>query len=282
MGKLFNPYKTKKQNNNIVFRQNPNKQNKPILNKRIYLFIAAMGLLFFLILVFSIGGKKNIDRTQLANGDETNSARLDKRPERSLPEGKLGGWAKSIVYIESGYIKNDSFFAKISGTGFVFSSKGKVMTNQHVVGNGLQILLTFYDGSTSYARVKRADDELDIAELETILPTTVKPLILDKDGIVKIGRKIIVMGFPLGAALGPEMTLTDGLISSVRKDNLGNLRWYQINAAVNSGNSGGPLIDAESGNVLGVVTAKIFEAENIGFARPISVVAKQFQGIFDE
>jgi S1-C subfamily serine protease len=68
------------------------------------------------------------------------------------------------------------------------------------------------------------------------------------------------------------MTLTDGLVSSIRKNETDQIIWYQVSAAVNPGNSGGPLIDAQSGKVLGIVTAKINEAENIGFARPISLV----------
>lgn len=200
----------------------------------------------------------------------------DQRPVRVLPEGKLGEWARSVVYIECGELNPFSHQLEVqkTGSGFVISEAGDILTNTHVIEGTSTVIVTFYDGSYSRVRVVKTDKVLDVALLNTELPANVGPL--EKDlNLASIGRKILVMGFPLGSALGREMTLTDGLISSVRQGSYDKI-WYQISAPVNLGNSGCPLLDAETGKVLGIVTAKILNAESIAFARPIGIVSKYF------
>lgn len=199
-------------------------------------------------------------------------------PPRQLPEGNIGEWAKNVVYIEGGvrHMTSGRFRKTQSGTGFLFADSGLFLTNEHVIAGCQTIILTFYDGSRREAEVVRSNAELDIALLRANLPVNIKGLSLGNDRDVTIGRKILVMGFPLGSRLGSEMTLTEGIVSSVRFRDGSEPFWYQVSAAVNPGNSGGPLLDENTGEVLGVVTAKVNEAENIGYARPMHVLRRHF------
>jgi S1-C subfamily serine protease len=238
--------------------------------------ILLAGLMFFVILLAVIIVKShNYKRPAVYSNSEKypkEAPSLEKRPERILPDGELGEWAKAVVFLETGTLEGNNFYPQKSGSGFLISRDGKILTNNHVIEGGRAVLATFYDGSTELVNIVKTDPELDAALLQCSGKTKIPVLKLSEETEVRIGRKILVMGFPLGASLGEEMTLTDGLVSSIRKNETDQIIWYQVSAAVNPGNSGGPLIDAQSGKVLGIVTAKINEAENIGFARPISLV----------
>lgn len=158
-----------------------------------------------------------------------------------------------------------------SGTGFVINTDGYILTNEHVIATGDQYTVYFQDGHMAPAELIAANAELDAALLRVAENTGAMALSLGHSDSVQIGQKVFALGFPLGAKLGDEITVTDGIISSIRYQN----DWLQISAAVNPGNSGGPLIRAETGEIIGLITAKIKDADNIGFARPIDA-CKEF------
>lgn len=258
------------------------KHNK---DNRHLIIIGIISVFVLILILILIGGKKkpvsnNEGKYKENYTSSKKSGKLNKQERGAvdLPEGELGEWAKAVVFIEGGYVDYDDnmFYAKKSGTGFVINSKGEILTNEHVISESEAIMVTYFNGNYTLAKINKANKELDIALLLAEKPDDVKPINLGPEETVKIGRPIMVLGFPLGSALGNEITLTKGIISSIRRMDNNEQGWYQIDAAVNSGNSGGPLIDPETGKVLGVITAKIQGADNIGFARPIEIVKKYF------
>jgi S1-C subfamily serine protease len=158
------------------------------------------------------------------------------------------------------------------GSGFIVSADGWIFTNDHVIENASQIRVTLPDGRTFDASVADTDPVHDFAVLHvnaTGLPT-VK---LGRSSTLDLGQSVVAIGYALGLSGGP--TVTSGIISSLERtvqaqDPGGNgTRTYrnvlQTSAAINPGNSGGPLVDL-NGNVIGVNSAGVNSADNIGFA----------------
>ena len=154
-----------------------------------------------------------------------------------------------------------------TGTGFALNNK-YVVTNYHVVESANNITLTGINGNfgTKYtATVSAIDKNNDLALLKlsgnitiTNLPYSVKVTTSD------VGEEVFVLGYPLTATMGDEIKLTTGVISS-KSGFQGDISQYQISAPVQPGNSGGPLFD-NKGNIIGIVSAKHTEAENVGYA----------------
>lgn len=160
------------------------------------------------------------------------------------------------------------------GAGVIANAKGEVLTAHHVVAGGEPITLTWADGTTSRAHVRLAQPERDLAVLipdsppEVIVPATLA-------SGVRTGDRVYAVGHPLGLA----GSLSAGVVSATgrtlaAKDGVTLSDLIQFDAAVNPGNSGGPLLD-RGGRVVGVVTALANPSDQphfigIGFAVPIS------------
>jgi S1-C subfamily serine protease len=157
-----------------------------------------------------------------------------------------------------------------SGTGFAISSQGHIVSNFHVVENANSIKIKGVNGnfSTTYsAEIVAVDKNNDLAILK------INDISFSNLGIVPyhpkknqsdVGQNIFVLGYPLTATMGEEIKLTNGIISS-KSGFQGDLTTYQITAPVQPGNSGAPLFDSE-GNLIGIVSAKHNQAENVGYA----------------
>lgn len=172
-----------------------------------------------------------------------------------------------------------------AGTGFIVSASGIIVTNRHVVPQGTQnVSVTLSDG-TKYDNVQvigrsNASSSLDVAFLKIgdLKGKTLVPATLGDSSKVQVGDKVIAIGNALGQF---QNTVTSGIISGFGRDvaagdqgstaseNLTDL--FQTDAAINEGNSGGPLVDI-NGEVIGVNTAVASGAQNIGFAIPINDV----------
>lgn len=162
-----------------------------------------------------------------------------------------------------------------SGTGFVVTADGEILTNYHVVEGAHTLTVTMYDGRTYNATVLGYEAESDIALLKVDARDLQTVTIGDSDALL-IGDEVAAIGNPLG-----ELTysITVGYLSA--KDRAVNtdgtpINMMQIDAAINPGNSGGPLFDL-NGNVVGITTAKYSgtmgtgaSIEGIGFAIPIN------------
>ena len=181
----------------------------------------------------------------------------------------------SVVFISA--IRIDPFklnnrVSIVIGSGFIFNDEGLVLTNSHVVFGQQNIFLTMDDGRKFPADLLGADPIFDLAVLK--IPNAPKGLPkvnLGDSSEIKIGEEVIAIGNPLGL----EQTLTRGVISGVNRiiqetQMTLMLPLIQTDAAINPGNSGGPLLNL-CGEVIGINTATIIEAQNIGFAVPINL-----------
>ena len=156
-----------------------------------------------------------------------------------------------------------------TGTGFAIGN-GYIVTNNHVAGEAKTISVKGLKGdmNTGYtAEVVATDKVNDIAILRITdsrftgfgtIPYAVQQRMAD------VGEDVFVLGYPLTQALGNEIKLTNGIISS-RTGYQGNIATYQMSAPVQPGNSGGPMFD-NKGNVIGIVVTGVPGAENVGYA----------------
>jgi len=163
--------------------------------------------------------------------------------------------------------------AASSGSGVLISASGEILTNYHVIasmGDGDNTLeVKTSDGKTFKATVLGKDKELDIALIKIDAAHLPHAKLGDSDGL-RIGEWVVAIGNPFGL----EHTVTQGIISAKgRKLDTGVSSFLQTDAAINRGNSGGPLLNLR-GEVVGINTAINPAGQNIGFAVPISQVTR--------
>ena len=161
------------------------------------------------------------------------------------------------------------------GSGFVISDDGYIVTNDHVAGNAAEITIAFPDGSQMPAELVGSDPETDIALLK-VEPTRRLPyLAFEERGDAVVGEWAIALGNPFGLFEAAEPTVTVGVVSAIGRDfpaQQGRIfrDMIQTDAAINSGNSGGPLVNA-LGRVIGVNTfiySRTGGSVGLGFSVP--------------
>ena len=164
-----------------------------------------------------------------------------------------------------------------TGTGVVMDAGGYIITNAHVVEDARQIRVLLTDGRELEARCVGADALSDLAVLRVTASGLIPAEFGDSDSL-RVGDEVVAIGDPLGVEL--RGTMTDGIISGINRDiRSGNrtMTLLQTTAALNSGNSGGPLVNCY-GQVVGINTMKIGDyastggVEDLGFAIPITSV----------
>ena len=170
--------------------------------------------------------------------------------------------AKPLVPKEAPKSDNNKIFSASSGSGFAVSNDGYIVTNHHVV-DGCQNVFIHLRGKKYSADLVTYDKRNDLALLKgDFVPELVLPITANKP---YLAQDIFVSGYPFGLNISSSVKVTKGIISSLTGiDN--NLAEMQIDAALQSGNSGGPILD-EYGNVVGVAVAKLdvkFALENFG------------------
>lgn len=165
------------------------------------------------------------------------------------------------------------------GTGFIFDPRGFILTNEHVIHGASQVLLHVYGKKQSVtARTVASDYRRDIAVIKAdiAVPETVLRVGRTKD--VQVGEWVVAIGSPLGL----DHTVTVGIISAMERPMQIGDREYphllQTDAAINRGNSGGPLINLR-GEVIGMNTAVSQSSQGIGFAIAADVLKETVQRI---
>ncbi len=189
---------------------------------------------------------------------------------------------KSVVFIANTAIQRDiwSFdtmeVPRGSGSGFVWSKQGYIVTNFHVIFGADAIKVTLADRSEHQAKIVGADPDHDLAVLQIKVPETlVEPLAVGASHDLRVGQKVLAIGNPFGL----DHTLTTGVVSALGRTiksmtNRTIEGVVQTDAAINPGNSGGPLLDS-SGRLIGVNTQIVSPSgayAGIGFAVPVDTV----------
>lgn len=260
--------------------------------KKISFSVNPEAVALFLMIVMIIVGvgsvlvskftKNNSSKTSfIESSSDGNSSSFSKEDDESI-ESVAKKLSPSVVSIIGRAQSRSSFFYGYSsqtasaGTGVIVTADGYILTNKHVVEDTDNIQVILSDGST-YENVKVvASDPLnDIAFLKISNVSDLTPAELGDSKTLNIGQEVIAIGNALGQYQG---TVTSGIISGVNRSvtassSDGSNRekltdMIQTDAAINSGNSGGPLVNAE-GQVIGINTA-VANANGIGFAIPIS------------
>jgi S1-C subfamily serine protease len=142
-----------------------------------------------------------------------------------------------------------------SGTGFVVSANGHIVTNHHVIEGCSDLKGNLTGEAAMVLRVVSSDANNDLALLQAPSTTTFKEFARIRDRSIRSGDSVVAIGFPFHGLLTSDFTVTTGIVSSLsgmRNDS----RFLQISAPVQPGNSGGPLFDT-TGQIVGVVTGKL-------------------------
>ena len=168
----------------------------------------------------------------------------------------------------------DRRIERVAGSGVIIESSGLILTNSHVVFGRQVITVTLDDGTNLPAKLIGADPIFDVALIKIPPPTkgSLPVATLGDSSRLAVGVEVYAIGNPLGL----DQTLTRGIVSAVNRMMPG-AAWslaepmIQTDASINPGNSGGPLLDP-CGQVIGITTAILPGAQNIGFAVPVDLI----------
>jgi len=192
--------------------------------------------------------------------------------------------SRSVVYITTSTLRRDYWSLNLfevpqgSGSGFVWDSRGHIVTNFHVIADASRILVVMADQTEYEAKVAGLDPDHDLAVLKIDAPPgALQPLRAGRSGDLMVGQKVLAIGNPFGL----DQTLTTGVVSAIGRtirsmtertiDGV-----IQTDAAINPGNSGGPLLDS-SGRLIGVNTQILSPSgayAGVGFAVPVDIVSR--------
>jgi S1-C subfamily serine protease len=180
-------------------------------------------------------------------------------------------------------IPNEPFLQQGEGSGFVVDNRGYVVTNNHVVADTTELLVTLSDGTILSATIVGADPDSDLAVIKVDAPAeSLRPISWGDSEQLRVGQRAVAIGNPFGY----ENTLTSGIISGLSRS-LPAITGYRIpeiiqtDAAINPGNSGGPLLNSQ-GEVIGVNSAIVPNFDQtgersflgVGFAIPSSLAQR--------
>jgi S1-C subfamily serine protease len=241
-------------------------------------FVAGIAAALLAIVVY---GLVNPPARPLTTGDVRQavaSALASQTP--GPPHGELvyAAVRTSVVLIETDEAGTNGSGATGLGSGVVVNDAGAVLTALHVVSDAKTIKVTYADGSSSSATIATQQPDTDIAVLQPDTPPTgAVPATLGNPGAMRIGSEAYVVGNPYGLYGSLSSGVVSGLDRSYHLPDSERVihGLIQVDAAVNPGNSGGPLLD-RSGRVVGIVTALVNPTKQdvfigIGFAVPIDV-----------
>ncbi len=213
-----------------------------------------------------------VQRPVLVTNSSLNSSAMSPEDIYELACRQVVGVTTEVTYYN---IFGQSGVSPVSGTGFVLTDDGYILTNYHVIEEAWQgghsISVLAYDGTEYAAALVGAEADSDLAVLK-IDAAGLSAAVLGDSNEMRVGQTIYTVGNPLGEL---SYTMTSGIVSamdrSIRTDADATVNMFQIDAAVNSGNSGGPVYNAY-GQVIGIVTAKYGDngLEGLGFAIPVS------------
>jgi serine protease Do len=255
--------------------------------------IYLMGIAFLMVILISLPTLVHAQEKALENLKDTGKAFASVAREAS-PAVVFIKVEKTVTASPSMGPFNDDFFKRFfgepapgqpqnpspqqkhmfqgQGSGFIISSDGYILTNNHVVGDADKVLVKLLDGREFTAKTIGTDPPTDVAVIK-IEAKNLPVLPLGDSGTLEVGEWVLALGNPFGLS----HTLTAGIISALGRSRIGIADYedfIQTDAAINPGNSGGPLINLE-GRVIGINTAIFSQSGGymgIGFAIPINLV----------
>lgn len=224
-----------------------------------------------------------VERTRVEVVSDQRSANGDRFDAHTIYERDAPGvvTVQSVIGRGSGLGSGQS-----EGSGFVLNARGEIVTNAHVVTTGSgdelrkadDVYVRFQDGNRVSAKIVGVDPDADVALLE-VDPSglTLRPLPLGRDADARVGSPVAAIGSPFGE----EQSLSVGVISATDRTISSLTRFsivgaIQTDAAINHGNSGGPLVDA-TGRVLGInsqIRSQSGDGTGVGFAVPVDLVRR--------
>lgn len=280
---------------NQPLQQSPQPEYRPRKNSKAPLII--VGVLVTIVLALGAGflgaylssrlAEKHIPETQVLDGNSVISS------EEADLTSVVNAVSPSVVSIVTTQTSGRGYYAQSlegAGTGIIISADGYVLTNKHVIDGVNSVQIVASDG-TRYEKVKLVgvDPLNDLAFLKIQDAKDLPAAKLGDSGTVRVGQKVIAIGNSLGQY---QNTVTSGIISGVGRpveaassetssstESLTDL--LQTDAAINPGNSGGPLLNA-SGQVIGINTAIVSDAQSIGFSIPINAAKGLIRGVLKD
>lgn len=276
---------------------------------RLFLFLLSIGILFSVIGFLWLGGYMNTwlcktvqeesvlwerfscdGKTSVVDGNEDYS--YEEKEDQNIMVTDLESVVTKVVSESSdsvvgiGIAGGTNAADRVIGSGFVVSSNGLVVTNQHVVSGGEaeDFFVVIGEDSDPIQVEKIYRDEVNDIALLKLAKTDLKVLPLGDSTKIKVGQTAIAIGNPLGSL---SNTVTVGSISALNREVELSDDYYrfssrthfdviQTDAAINPGNSGGPLLNS-NGEVVGVNFATVSGADNLSFALPINLVKQRIQ-----
>jgi S1-C subfamily serine protease len=224
----------------------------------------------------NLGGDETVIRNDPTPLPAPAAAAVAERTEPATPAGGVqdvvAASAPAVVTVTVGGAGTGGRL----GSGFVVDRRGRVLTNAHVVDDAETARVRFDDGTETDARVLGADESTDLAVLEAERTAAgVAPLALGRSESLRVGDAVIAIGNPFGL----ERTATTGIVSALKRiitapNGFDIQNVIQTDAAINEGNSGGPLLDA-AGRVIGINSQIASESggnNGVGFAVPIDTI----------
>lgn len=303
--------------NEIILNYPQQSKTNLLMNKKFFIGLAVLLTLISGIVIgkYFLSGNKNVSPVSgvapVKNEIQENSKNISETRENAITRA-VKKVSPTIVGINVEEVRevqdpfsmfdNDPFFkqffgnrpaqkqvVKGLGSGFIISSDGYILTNDHVAGNATKISVTMTNGETIEAKLIGSDKNSDVALLK-INKSNLEYVKLGNSDDVIIGEWVIALGNPFGLfEINDKPTVTVGVVSATNmKVNADGNRVYkdmiQTDASINAGNSGGPLVNAE-GDVIGMNTI-IFTGGNystgsigVGFSISINRVKKIFEEI---
>ena len=219
----------------------------------------------------------NLDTIDILENEMAANAALIETVKQEMD--KTVGAAGSFMNVPDVYLEASQIVARISdgqmtvGSGFIYSSKGHVLTAHHVIAQMDEIYAIFSDGSVFLASVVGSCAVSDVAVLELDSDFVFKTPVVSDSSAIRIGDPVAAIGSPFNLA----ESLNTGVVSQINRfvdiEYDTQVRWVsnliQFDAAVNSGNSGGPLFDSD-GSIIGLVIARVEPEEGDGIYYAVS------------
>src|SRR5438477_6411206 len=241
------------------------------------LVVAAGGAGAAVYAALSPGRTQTVVR-QVTVRDSQPAAKTETQSVNSIYRNAYQGVVELTVTSESssGTFGGGSQTQKAQGSGFVYDANGDVVTDQHVVDGATSVSVKFWNGKTYSAHVVGTDASTDLAVIKVDAPSSLlHPLSLGDSGSLQVGDGVVAIGSPFGL----EETVTSGIVSALHRAIQGMTNFtindsIQTDAAINHGDSGGPLLNTQ-GQVVGVnaqIKSDSGGNEGVGFSIPSATV----------